>query len=109
MRRRARASASWSRNCRTRSTRPRSLEKIATLAKEKKIDGISEVRDESDREGMRMVIELQRNAAAGVVLNNLYQHTAMQNAFHVNMVALVDGQPRVLTLRSALKPLHRLP
>ena len=78
------------------------VEKIATLAKEKKIDGISEVRDESDREGMRMVIELQRNAAAGVVLNNLYQHTAMQNAFHVNMVALVDGQPRVLTLRSAL-------
>ena len=78
------------------------VEKIAMLAKEKKIDGISEVRDESDREGMRMVVELQRNAAAGVVLNNLYQHTSMQNAFHVNMVALVDGQPRVLTLRSAL-------
>ena len=78
------------------------VEKIAMLAKEKKIDGISEVRDESDREGMRMVIELQRNAAAGVVLNNLYQHTSMQNAFHVNMVALVDGQPRVLNLRSAL-------
>ena len=79
------------------------VEKIATLAKEKKIEGISEVRDESDREGMRMVVELQRNAAAGVVLNNLYQHTAMQNAFHVNMVALVDGQPRVLTLRRALQ------
>ena len=78
------------------------VEKIAMLAKEKKIDGISEVRDESDREGMRMVVELQRNAAASVVLNNLYQHTTMQNAFHVNMVALVDGQPRVLTLRSAL-------
>jgi len=78
------------------------VEKIATLTKEKKIDGISEVRDESDREGMRMVVELQRNAAAGVVLNNLYQHTSMQNAFHVNMVALVDGQPRVLNLRSAL-------
>ncbi len=78
------------------------VEKIAILAKEKKIDGISEVRDESDREGMRMVIELQRNAAAGVVLNNLYQHTPMQNAFHVNMVALVDGQPRVMNLRSAL-------
>ena len=78
------------------------VEKIATLTKEKKIDGISEVRDESDREGMRMVVELQRNAAAGVVLNNLYQHTPMQNAFHVNMVALVDGQPRVLNLRSAL-------
>ena len=78
------------------------VEKIAMLAKEKKIDGISEVRDESDREGMRLVIELQRNAAAGVVLNNLYQHTPMQNAFHVNMVALVDGQPRVMNLRSAL-------
>ena len=78
------------------------VEKIATLTKEKKIDGISEVRDESDREGMRVVIELQRNAAAGVVLNNLYQHTPMQNAFHVNMVALVDGQPRVMNLRSAL-------
>ncbi len=78
------------------------VEKIATLTKEKKIDGISEVRDESDREGMRMVVELQRNAAASVVLNNLYQHTPMQNAFHVNMVALVDGQPRVLNLRSAL-------
>ncbi len=78
------------------------VEKIATLTKEKKIEGISEVRDESDREGMRMVVELQRNASAGVVLNNLYQHTSMQNAFHVNMVALVDGQPRVMNLRSAL-------
>ncbi len=77
--------------------------KIAYLAKDKKIDGISEVRDESDREGMRVVIELQRNAAASVVLNNLYQHTTMQSAFHVNMVALVDGQPRVLSLRSALQ------
>ena len=77
--------------------------KIATLAKEKKIEGISEVRDESDREGMRMVVELQRNASASVVLNNLYQHTTMQSAFHVNMVALVDGQPRVLSLRSALQ------
>ncbi len=79
------------------------VEKIATLAKEKKIDGISEVRDESDREGMRIVIELGRNAAARVVLNNLYQHTSMQSAFHVNMVSLVDGQPRVLSLRSALQ------
>ena len=78
------------------------VEKIAMLAKERKIDGISEVRDESDREGMRIVVELGRNAAARVVLNNLYQHTSMQSAFHVNMVALVDGQPRVLSLRSAL-------
>ena len=79
------------------------VEKIANLAKEKKVEGISEVRDESDRHGMRVVVELQRNAAAGVVLNNLYQHTPMQNAFHVNMVALVEGQPRVLSLRSALE------
>ncbi len=79
------------------------VEKIAMLAKDKKIDGISEVRDESDREGMRVVVELARNAAARVALNNLYQHTAMQSAFHVNMVALVDGQPRVLSLRSALQ------
>ena len=79
------------------------VEKIAMLSKDKKIDGISEVRDESDREGMRIVIELGRNAAPRVVLNNLYQHTAMQSAFHVNMVALVEGQPRVLSLRSALQ------
>ena len=79
------------------------VEKIAGLAKEKKIEGISEVRDESDRHGMRVVVELQRNASGGVVLNNLYQHTTMQNAFHVNMVALVEGQPRVLSLRTALE------
>ena len=79
------------------------VEKIAMLAKEKKVEGISEVRDESDRQGMRLCVDLQRNAAAGVVLNNLYQHTSMQSAFHVNMVVLVDGQPRVLSLRSALQ------
>ncbi|MEX2599263.1 MAG: DNA gyrase subunit A, partial [Dehalococcoidia bacterium] len=78
------------------------VEKIAMLTKEKKIDGISEVRDESDREGLRVVVELSRGAAAEQVLNNLYKHTSMQHAFHVNMVALVDGQPRVLSLRSAL-------
>ncbi|MBM3939525.1 MAG: DNA gyrase subunit A [SAR202 cluster bacterium] len=78
------------------------VEKIANLAKEKRIDGISEVRDESDREGLRVVVELQRGASPLQVLNNLYQHTPMQNAFHVNMVALVDGQPRTLTLRTAL-------
>ena len=79
------------------------IEKIAFLSKDKKIEGISEIRDESDREGMRIVIELQRNAAANVVLNNLYQHTQMQSAFHVNMVALVDGQPRILSLKSSLQ------
>ena len=76
--------------------------KIAILIKEKKLDGASEVRDESGREGLRVVVELQRGASPHVVLNNLYKHTAMQSAFHVNMVGLVDGQPRVLSLRSAL-------
>jgi len=77
--------------------------KIAALTKEKRIDGISEVRDESDREGLRVVVELARGAAAHVVLNNLYKHTTLQTAFHVNMVALVDGQPRVLSLKPALQ------
>jgi DNA gyrase subunit A len=77
--------------------------KIAMLSKEKKIEGISEVRDESDREGLRVVVELSRGAAAHVVLNNLYKHTSLQTAFHVNMVALVDGQPRVLSLKPALQ------
>jgi DNA gyrase subunit A len=78
------------------------VEKIAMLSKEKKIEGISEVRDESDREGLRVVVELARGVAAHVVLNNLYKHTTLQTAFHVNMVALVDGQPRVLSLKPAL-------
>lgn len=79
------------------------VEKIAMLMKEKKIEGISEVRDESDREGLRVVVELARGVAAHVVLNNLYKHTTLQTAFHVNMVALVDGQPRVLSLKPALQ------
>ena len=78
------------------------VERIATLAKDKKLDGVSEVRDESGREGMRVVIELARGANHGQVLNNLYKHTAMQSAFHVNMLALVDGQPRNVNLKSAL-------
>ena len=77
--------------------------KIAMLSKEKKIEGISEVRDESDREGLRVVVELARGVAAHVVLNNLYKHTTLQTAFPVNMVALVDGQPRVLSLKPALQ------
>jgi len=77
--------------------------KIALLMKEKKVAGISEVRDESDRQGLRMVVELARGAAANVVLNNLYKHTTLQSAFHVNMVALVDGQPRMLSLKSSLQ------
>jgi DNA gyrase subunit A len=77
--------------------------KIADLAKTKKIDGISEVRDESDRKGMRIAIELRRGASADVVMNNLYKHTALRSAFSVNMLALVDGMPQVLNLKQALR------
>ena len=79
------------------------IEKIANLVKDKKISGISELRDESDRQGMRIVIELKREAQSRQVLNNLYRHTQMQSAFFVNMLALVAGQPRVISLREALQ------
>ncbi len=85
----------------------RLLEKIADLVKEKKIDGITELRDESDKDGMRMVIELRRGEVAEVVLNNLFQHTQMETVFGINMVALVDGQPRVLNLREVLEAFVR--
>ena len=78
------------------------VERIAELAKVKRISGIAEVRDESDREGMRIVVELKKEAQAKQVLNNLYKYTAMQSAFYINMVALVDGQPRVINLKEAL-------
>jgi DNA gyrase subunit A len=80
----------------------RLLEKIAELVKEKKIEGITELRDESDKEGMRMVIELRRGEINEVILNNLYQHTPMQSVFGINMVALVDGQPKLINLKQAL-------
>jgi DNA gyrase subunit A len=80
----------------------RLLEKIAELVKEKKIEGITELRDESDKDGMRVVIELRRGEVPEVVLNNLYKHTALQNVFGINMVALVHGQPRLLNLREML-------
>ena len=79
------------------------IEKIASLVSNKKISGISELRDESDRQGMRIVIELKRDAQPQQVLNTLYKHTAMQSAFSVNMLALVDGQPRVISLKEALQ------
>jgi DNA gyrase subunit A len=79
------------------------VERIANLMKDKKIVGISEIRDESDRQGMRIVIELKREAQAPQVLNQLYKYTAMQSAFFVNMLALVDGQPRVISLKEALE------
>jgi DNA gyrase subunit A len=77
--------------------------RIAEQVTSKKITGISELRDESDRQGMRIVIELKREAQPQQVLNNLYKHTAMQSAFFVNMLALVDGQPRVISLKEALQ------
>jgi len=79
------------------------VERIAGLVKDKKIGGISEIRDESDRQGMRIVIELRREAQPEQVLNNLYKYTAMQSAFFINMLALVDGQPRVISLKEALQ------
>lgn len=84
--------------------------KIAELARDKKIEGISDLRDESDRQGMRIVVELKRDARPQQILNNLYKHTEMQKAFHVNMVALVNGEPRLLTLKNILEEFvrHRL-
>ena len=78
------------------------VEKIADLSRDKKIDGISEIRDESDRDGIRVVIELKRGSQPMVVLNNLYKFTSMQTSFAVNMVALDKGLPKILTLRHAL-------
>lgn len=78
------------------------VERIAELVKSKKVTGIAEVRDESDREGMRVVIELRRDGQPERILNNLYKNTAMQSAFFVNMVALVEGQPKVINLKEAL-------
>lgn len=80
----------------------RLIEKIAELVKEKKLEGISELRDESDKDGMRVVIELRRGEVPEVVLNNLYTQTQMQSVFGINVVALVDGQPRTLNLRDML-------
>jgi DNA gyrase subunit A len=80
----------------------RLIEKIAELVREKKIEGITDLRDESDRQGMRIVIELRRDAKPRVVLNQLYKHTQMQETFGVIMLALVNGQPQVLNLRQML-------
>ena len=81
----------------------RLIEKIVELVHEKKVEGIADIRDESDREGMRLVIELKRDAVAKVVLNNLYKHTPMQDTFGVIMLALVDGVPRVLNLKEMME------
>lgn len=80
----------------------RLVEKIAELVRDKKVDGITDLRDESDRNGMRIVIEVRRDANANVLLNNLYKHTALQTSFGINMLALVDGRPKVLNLKECL-------
>jgi len=87
----------------------RLLEKIAELVKQKRLEGITGLRDESDKDGMRMVIELRRGEIADVILNNLYKQTQMQNVFGINMVALVNNQPRLLNLKAILEAfiLHR--
>ena len=79
------------------------IEKIAELVNEKKIEGISDIRDESDKSGMRVVIELKRGEVGEVILNNLYKQTQLQDTFGMNMVALVDGQPRLLNLKQLIE------
>jgi DNA gyrase subunit A len=85
----------------------RLIEKIAELVKEKKLEGISELRDESDKDGMRVVIEIRKDAMGDVVLNNLFQQTQMQVTFGINMVALLDGQPKLLNLKDILEAFIR--
>ncbi|WP_020209501.1 DNA gyrase subunit A [Gilvimarinus chinensis] len=85
----------------------RLIERIAELVKEKKIEGISELRDESDKDGLRVVIEVKRNESAEVLLNNLYAQTQLQNVFGINIVALLDGQPKVLNLKELLEAFVR--
>ncbi|MFN3162505.1 MAG: DNA gyrase subunit A [Pseudohongiellaceae bacterium] len=85
----------------------RLIERIAELVKEKKLEGISELRDESDKDGLRIVIELRKGEMGDVVLNNLYAQTAMQSVFGINMVALVDGQPKILNLKEMLEAFLR--
>ncbi|HJW44140.1 MAG TPA: DNA gyrase subunit A [Geothrix sp.] len=79
------------------------IEKIAELVRDKKIDGISDLRDESDREGIRLVVELKKNEPSDIVLNQLYQQTQLQNSFPITMLAIVNGQPRICTLREILQ------
>jgi DNA gyrase subunit A len=85
----------------------RLIEKIAELVKEKKLEGISELRDESDKDGMRIFIEVKRGDSAEVVLNNLYAQTPMESVFGINMVALVDGRPQLLNLKQILEAFVR--
>jgi len=84
-------------------SKKRLIEQIAELVQEKKIEGITDLRDESDREGMRIVIELKRDAVAEIVINQLYKHTALQESFGVNMLAIVEGRPKLLNLKDTLR------
>ncbi len=79
------------------------IQRIAELIKTRRVEGVSEVRDESDRRGMRIVLELRRSASPAIVMNNLYKHTALRSSFSVNMIGLVKGAPRVLNLRQVLQ------
>jgi len=81
----------------------RLIEQIAGLVQEKRIEGIADLRDESDREGMRIVIELKRDAVAEIILNQLHKHTPLQESFGINMLAIVEGRPKILNLKEALK------
>ena len=83
-------------------SKKRLIEQIAELVQQKKIEGIADLRDESDREGMRIVIELKRDAVTDIILNQLHKHTALQESFGVNMLAIVEGRPRLLNLKEAL-------
>ena len=83
------------------------IERIADLARNRQIEGISDLRDESDREGMRIVIELRRDVNANVIMNQLYRHTPMEQTFGANMLVLVNGEPRVLDLRDMIRVLRR--
>ena len=85
----------------------RLMEKIAEFVKEKRIEGISALRDESDKDGMRLVVELRRGENADVMLNNLYRLTSMETVFGINLVALVDGQPRLLGIREMIEAFVR--
>ena len=85
------------------------IEKIAELVRDKRVEGISDLRDESDRDGMRIVIELKRDAVADVVLNQLWRFTALQSSFAANMIALNGGRPEMLTLKDFLTRLRRFP
>src|SRR5699024_5396480 len=81
----------------------RLIEKIAELVRDKRIDGIRDLNDESDRNGMRIVMKLRRDVNPNVILNNIYKYTAFQTTFGINLLALVDGKPKVLTLKQCLE------